>query len=163
MPDNVEVEGQQLVLNGLGLREATIAHVDVYVAGLYLPTQTSNAVRILQTDQTWQLVLHFVRGVDADKITEAWYDGFSGALTQREMIQVSEEITTLNGWMEDMEDGDEMVFTYMPDQGLRVTVKGNTKGQLGDADFASAFLSIWLGPHPPNDGLKRGLLGGECD
>jgi hypothetical protein len=29
-------------------------------------------------------------------------------------------------------------------------------------DFATAFLSIWLGPHPPNADLKSGLLGGAC-
>jgi hypothetical protein len=30
------------------------------------------------------------------------------------------------------------------------------------ADFARALFLIWLGKHPPNAGLKKGLLGGEC-
>ena len=36
MPDQITVAGQPLVLNGMGLRGATISRINVYVAGLYL-------------------------------------------------------------------------------------------------------------------------------
>ena len=43
MPEQVTVDGKTLVLNGLGLREATFLRVDVYVAGLYLEEKSQDA------------------------------------------------------------------------------------------------------------------------
>jgi chalcone isomerase-like protein len=44
-----------------------------------------------------------------------------------------------------------------------VDVNGTVKGLIKGDDFATAFLSIWLGDHPPNPNLKSGLLGGACE
>lgn len=38
-------------------------------------------------------------------------------------------------------------------------VKGQRKGTIEGADFASALFSIWLGSDPADEGLKNGLLG----
>jgi len=40
-----------------------------------------------------------------------------------------------------------------------VVVKGQTKGTIAGADFGKGVFSIFLGPNPPNKGLKNGLLG----
>jgi len=55
--------------------------------------------------------------------------------------------------------GDVMSFTTAPGKGLEVVVRGQTKGVIEDPAFASAFWSIFLGPKPPTDKLKDGLLG----
>ena len=52
--------------------------------------------------------------------------------------------------------------THKPDKGVAVDIGGVPKGLIEGDDFAKAFLSIWLGPNPPNAGLKAGLLGGPC-
>ena len=62
-------------------------------------------------------------------------------------------------WMADIKDGQTLTFTYVPDKGVQVHVKGAYKGTIQGADFAQVFISIWLGPHPPNKGLKKGMLG----
>ncbi len=162
LPDSVTVDGTDLVLNGLGLREATVANVDVYVAGLYLESQTSSASRIISSDGARRLILHFVRSVDKDDITDAWVEGFQENVGHNWLIHQA-KIRELNEWMRDMRDGQTMVFTYTPSGGLEVEVNGSSRGSIEGADFASAFFSIWLGENPPNRGLKRGLLGGECD
>jgi hypothetical protein len=61
--------------------------------------------------------------------------------------------------MDDMQKGDVMSFTATPGKGLEVVVRGDVKGVIEDESFAKAFWSIWLGPEPPNTGLKEGLLG----
>jgi hypothetical protein len=48
-----------------------------------------------------------------------------------------------------------------PDQ-TQVDVNGAVKGTIKGDDFAKAFFAVWLGPNPPNPGLKTGLLGGAC-
>jgi len=157
MPDTKTVEGKSLVLNGMGLREATVFDVDVYAAGLYLETKSKDGKAIASSDQTKQLILHFVRDVDRDDIVDAWNEGFkkNGGADQAKIAQ-------LNGWMSDMKDGQEMYFNFKKDgETMKVTVnvKGTAKGTISGNDFARVFLLIWLGDHPPNSGLREGLLG----
>lgn len=159
MPDRIQAEGKPLVLNGLGTREATFLKVDVYVAGLYLEKRSSDPRAIIDSEQVKRLVLHFVRDVDRDDITGAWQEGFEKNASKDARAKLRARIERLNGWMAAMRDGEELMFTYVPARGITVVVKGATKGTIPGSDFARVFLSIWLGPHPPNQGLKDGLLG----
>ena len=142
-----------LVLNGMGVREATVFNVNVYVAGLYTEARTRNAADILAGDKAKRLVLHFVRDVERSDISEAFQTGFGGDAA---------DLRRLNGWMSDMSEGDRMMFTYVPGTGLEVHVKGRRKGVIEGDAFQRAFFSIWLGSSPPNAGLKSGMLGGSC-
>ncbi len=160
LPDSAEVDGKKLVLNGLGLREATMLKVDVYVAGLYLEAKSADGAAIAASDGTKKLVLHFVRDVTAKQMTGAWTEGFEK--NAKDLQPLQERIDKLNAAMTDMAIGDEMVFTYRPETGVEVMVKGKVAATIAGKDFAQPFFSIWLGPTPPNEGLKVGLLGGVC-
>ena len=46
-PDQVQVDGTTLSLNGLGLRQATMLKVNVYIAALYVPKTSTDAGAIL--------------------------------------------------------------------------------------------------------------------
>lgn len=159
MPDKVTVEDKELILNGLGLREASMLKVDVYVAGLYLEEKSSDAQAILDSDQAKRIHLDFVyKKVAVKKMTKAWDDGLE-ANAPDAYASLSEPLDRLNGWMEEMVLGDTMTFTSVPGKGLEVTVKEKRKGVIEDEAFSRAFWSIFLGPEPPNEGLKTGLLG----
>ncbi len=162
MPGSVRVDGQRLTLNGMGVREATVFNVNVYVAGLYVEGGRSrNASDILDTSKRKRLLLHFVRDVDRDDITEAFENGFRQAAGSS-YSSMRASIRRLNGWVTGMSEGQRMMFTYIPGTGLQVVVNGRNKGTIEGDDFARAFFNIWLGSHPPNSGLKSGLLGGSC-
>jgi hypothetical protein len=160
MPDSITVSGKALVLNGMGTREATVLKIDVYVGGLYVEAKSQDGGAIAASPGAKRLVLKFVRDVDRDKITSAWREGFeknapggTAALTDR--------INRLNGWMTNVSKGQHLTFTYAKDKGVEVNVNGAVKGIIEGDDFARAFFLIWLGPNPPNSGLKKGLLGKE--
>ncbi len=157
MPDKLTVAGKTVVLNGLGVREATMFNVNVYVAGLYLEKKTSSAEEVVNSEQVKVLHLIFVRDVDRGDITEAWSTQFkkNGA----DMAKLKSQINQLNGWMSAMEEGDAMTFTYFPQRGVNVVVKRAQKGIIPGADFQQAFFAIWFGKSPPNAGLKSGMLG----
>ena len=159
MPNTKSVAGKSLVLNGMGTREATIMYIDVYVAGLYLESKSQNGKAIAASDQTKQLVLHFVRDVGRDDIVGAWNEGFGKNTNNVAAIQ--SKINQLNSWMSDVKEGQEMVFTFNKDGEMKLTVKvkGVTKGTITGSEFARVFLLIWLGDDPPNKGLREGLLG----
>ncbi|MGM0575182.1 MAG: chalcone isomerase family protein [Myxococcota bacterium] len=158
MPDQVTVAGKKLTLNGMGIREATIFNVDVYVAGLYIEEKTSSASKILGDTGPKKLVLHFVRDVDRDDITDAFEESFEEAAGSKHGA-LKGKLQKLNGWMSAIDEGQGMDFTFLPGDGVEVRVKGSKKGTIEGADFARAFLAIWLGSSPPNKGLKKGLLG----
>jgi hypothetical protein len=157
-PDEITVEGVNLFLNGLGTREATIFSVNVYVAALYLENLSSDGYAVCQSEETKRLILHFVRSVSGGDIANAWAEGFMKNCGDDASIYET-RIVTLNSWMSEMKDGDEMMFTYIPEIGLQVSVRGTLMGTIEGADFASVFFSIWLGDDPPNRGLREGLLG----
>jgi hypothetical protein len=157
LPDTLTINDQTLVLNGMALRKKVI--FKVYVAGLYLPAKEKNSETILAADQTRCTVMHFLRSVDAGKISEAWLDGLK-ANTPDHSPDLKKQFDTLVTLMEDLKDGDKLVFTYQPGKGTEVKVKGNIKGTLGDKAFADALFSCWIGKKPgPGEGFKKDLLG----
>ena len=158
-PESVTVEGTKLVLNGLGIREATVFNVNVYVAGLYVEQKAPSASAHLDATGPRRLVLHFVRDVDKADITGAFTEGFKNS---GKAGALGATIAKLIAMVPDAKDGAEWTFTYVPDKGMEVKIGGAVKGTLEGADFFRAFLGIWLGPKPPNTGLKKGLLGGSC-
>ena len=160
-PDQAQVNGSTLTLNGLGLRQATMLKVNVYVAALYVAKASPDPGSILGSNAPKQLVLHFVRNVDAADLKKAWDEGFTSN-AKDQIPALRDRIELLRGWMTDMKSGEQMAFTHVPGTGIQVDVAGTTRGTVKGDDFARAFLSIWLGAHPPNSGLKAGVLGGAC-
>jgi hypothetical protein len=159
--DKAQVGGTELTLNGLGMREATMLNIDVYVAGMYVENKSTNGPQLAASDQTKLLKLYFVRDVDKSDITSAYEEGFKKA-AGGEFSKHRDKLQKVNGWMSSVEKGDTHTYTYVPGEGLTVEVDGEKKGTIEGEEFAAAFYNIWLGPSPPNAGLKAGLLGGPC-
>jgi chalcone isomerase-like protein len=159
MPTMRQVGGRELVLNGMALRKKAI--FKVYVAGLYLVAKSSDAEAILAADAPRLLVMRFVRGVEARKICEAWNESLA-ANTPNASPKLKQHFATLCRWMEDVEDGEQFAFTYLPGQGTTVEVKGREKGTISGKEFADALFKSWIGPKPgPGEEFKRDLLGGR--
>jgi hypothetical protein len=159
LPDRTTVDGRPLVLNGTGVRKATFLKVKVYVAGLYLERPTTDARAILDGNQPKQMEMVFVHKVGRKDIVKAWEEGFSKNAAAN-LPALRSRITKLNSWMSDFHEGQKLTFTHVPGQGVRVAVDGAERGEIPGDDFARALFSVWLGPAPPNESLKKGLLGG---
>jgi len=160
MADAITVDGTRLVLNGMGLRTATIFHVHVYVAGLYLEHRTRDAREVIDSEQRKRLVFHFVRAVSRDELIDAFRESLRAA---RASDAVARQLGRLQRWLPpELRDGQKLSFTYRPGEGLSVEVEGESKGTIPGVAFARAFLTSWFGSHAPNPGLKTGLLGGRC-
>lgn len=158
MPDSIQVAGKKLVLNGLGVREATMFNVNVYVAGLYLERRSKSAGEILAADEIRVLHLRFVRDVGRKDVTSSFQEGFEK--NARDAVPaIRPQIAQFLGWLPSFKDGSSLTLTYVPGEGTRVAVNGTFKGTIAGADFGRALFSIWLGPKPPNKGLQKGLLG----
>lgn len=156
LPDNVQVGGTTLVLNGVGLR--TKYAFKVYVAGLYLPQKSSDSAAILKPDVPKRIVMHFVRNVSKNQLTDGFSESFSSN-TPDGAKKLKLEIDRLFATLEAVKDGQEIMFTYVPGTGTSVTQGSTDKLTITDPAFAEMMFSVWLGNNPPNAGLKKGILG----
>lgn len=155
--DTASVNGQNLVLNGAGLRKKFV--VKVYTGALYLPAKQSNPAAILAADTPRRMVMHFVYDVEKGKIAEAWSEGLE-ANVPNASAEVKKNFQSLSSWMADMKEGQEIVMTYVPGTGTTVQVAGATRGTLAGKATADAILSTWIGPKPgPGGDFKDAVLG----
>jgi hypothetical protein len=161
-PEQVSVGNDTLTLNGLGLRQATLLKVDVYVAALYVTKTSGDASAILKPNTPKLIILHFVRNVDRSDLVKAWDEGF-GNNAGDQLPLLAESIAAFKDMMVDMEAGQQMRLVHAPGSGIHVEMKGALKGTVEGDDFAQGLFSIWLGSRPPNAALKAGLLGGDCE
>jgi hypothetical protein len=159
-PDQIHVDGSTLMLNGLGLRQATAFKVNVYVAALYVSKTSSDPNTLLAENPPKELVLQFVRDVGADDLKKGWNEGFEKN-AKAELSALKDRIEMFNGWMVDMKTGQRLTLVHKTGAGVEVNVSGTSKGTIKGDDFAKALFAIWLGD-PPNPEIKAGLLGGVC-
>jgi chalcone isomerase-like protein len=156
LPDSQQVAGKNLVLNGLGLR--TKMMVKVYIAGLYLEQKSSDPNAIMKSDSPKKIVMHFVHGASKNQMADAFNEGFSDNAPDA-VKTMKADIDKLNGALDAINSGDEMVFTYVPGMGTTLSINGKDKVTIAGQPFEQALLSVWLGPKPPTADLKKGMLG----
>ncbi len=154
-PETHELNGQKLVLNGLGLRKKFF--FKVYVGGLYLAQKSSDANAILNSPTPKYLKLHFLRDVGADKMVEAWTEGYSANCLAR-CKETAPQLKELNSWMEDLKEGQTLEFLFEGEK-FSVVVNGTPKGSISEEGFSKNILSIFLGKEPADSDLKKGILG----
>jgi hypothetical protein len=156
LPDQATVEGKTLVLNGLGIRTATMLKVKVYVIGLYLESKSSDPQAIIASSGNKRIAMHFVHDVSAEKLRGGWTEGFQD--NTRDVAAIKDEIAKFNAGMRDVKSGDSIVLDFPGDR-VDVLINDTRIDSIAGKAFQQAVLAIWLGPKPPNDALKEGILG----
>lgn len=156
LADSVEVDGQNLVLNGLGLRKKI--GFKVYVGGLYLPAKSSDAAAILAADEPRRTDMVFMRNVSAKQLCGAWNDCLEGNAPGAS-ADLESAFGELCGMMDDVGKGDGMVASYVPGKGTEVSVGGSVRGSVAGKDFADTLFACWIGDKPATEDLKKGMLG----
>jgi hypothetical protein len=161
VPDQIAAGGTRLILNGMGLRRATIFAIHIYVGALYLEKPLRSAAAVLSTSVAKRLELHFVRDVDAREMANAIEEGIrknAGDKAQSARGQVA----AVTRRLPPLRKGTDLTFTYTPNEGLDIFVDRRLLGRYRDAQFAQLFFSIWFGREPPDPELKAGMLGAKC-
>ncbi len=151
-------DGTVLPLHGAGLREKFF--IDVYVGALYLPETGHSADHIRATDQAGRVEMHFVYDeVSREKLAEAWRSGFADNNPEAVRATIGDRIVTFIDLFPAAENGDVFAMEYVPGDGTVVRINGETAGSIPGGEFFRALLGVWLGPEPPDDDLRRGMLG----
>jgi hypothetical protein len=157
----VQLGGQTLNLNGVGLRKRAV--FKVYVGGLYVAQKSSSPAAVIGDKGPRRVSLHMLRDVDADSFISSFNDGLKANLSEAELGAMKPRIDALTAILKSMGEakkGDVINFDFTPDEGTRITANGQPRGNpIPGADFFSAVLRIWLGDKPVDEALKKGMLG----
>ena len=156
MPDTLNAAGKRLLLNGLGLRKK--AMFKVYVGGLYLEAPSHEPAAILSSDQAKAVRMHFLRGLSKDQLTGAFKEGFEANAKEKAAGQ-KVSIDKFLAMLSDVKEGEELTFTYVPGTGTTVSKGDSQSGSIEGKDFADVLFAVWLGPAPPTEDIKKGMLG----
>ena len=153
LPDTETVNGTRLVLNGMGLRQATVLRVKAYVGGLYLEKPSSDPDTVINSRQCKRVTMVFLRDIDGSRLASGWADEL------RKVGGTEASISRFTSLIGDVKKGDTMSFTWCPDKGVEVAARGAVRGTVPGDDFARTLFTIWFGPEPGDENLKRGMLG----
>lgn len=154
---NQSVDGKDLLLNGVGLRTATLFNVKVYSAGLYLAQKATTVETVLAAKGPKQIDLEFLRDVDADKIRDAFDTSFPQNC-EKACESGKGALADLKKLVVDVKKGDHLVYTFR-ESSVEMAHNGKKLGLVTAAGFPSDLLATWIGKKPPTEDLKRGLLG----
>jgi chalcone isomerase-like protein len=158
VPDTVTAGGKTLQLNGAGVRKFII--LGVYVGALYLEEPSHDPSAILGKDAVRSVELHMLMDLGKDRIFGAIREGFEKN-SKDKLPALKDRLDELLAQMpEKVTKGQVLRLTYVPGKGTTVTGEGK-ETMIEGKDFADALFSVWLGAHPVDDGLKKGMLGLE--
>jgi hypothetical protein len=156
LPDTLMIGSTALKLNGAGLRKK--AMFKVYVGGLYLETPSKDAAAILASNKSKAVRMHFLRDLSKEQLTDAFKEGFEANAKEKATAQQG-NVDKFLGWVTDVKEGEELTFSYAPGTGTTVLKGDQPIGVIAGKDFADALYAVWLGPVPPTEDLKNGMLG----
>ena len=155
LPDTVRAGEKRLKLNGLGLRKKSV--FKVYVSGLYLESPSKDADAILASDQAKAIRMHFLRDLTKAQLVEVFQEGFDA--NAKDKAAQKGAFDKMLALVPDVKEGSTLTFAYLPGKGTKLQVGSKDMAVFEGKGFAAAVFSIWLGPKPPSDDLKKGMLG----
>ena len=70
--NEIKIENEKLILNGLAIRKVTIFNIKILVAGLYLTTKSNVPDLILNSISTKEIRIRFMKSISKEKISKMW-------------------------------------------------------------------------------------------
>ncbi len=159
LADKASVGGQELVLNGAGIR--TRAIFKVYVGSLYVPAKAGDLAGVLANGPR-RLQMNLLRDLSADQLIDALNEGLKDNNSEAELAAVKAQqaqLATIMKAFGEAKEGNVVTLDFVGEATV-VGFNGAPKGTIPGAAFNNALTRIWLGDKPVQADLKKAMLGG---
>ena len=156
--ERVRVEEHELDLRGLALLRYRIVF-RAYVAAFYLPPQTPSDAAL--SDVPKRLEIEYFWALEGADIARLGEEIVARNVSHADFEKLQERLSRIGAVYRDIQVGDRYALNYAPGVGTELALNGEPLVTIPGADFAKAYFSIWLGPRPLDEALKRSLLGGS--
>lgn len=159
LPDTYATAGQNLVLNGIGIRTLTIFRVKVYVAGLYVTQKSRDARTILASPGPKVILMQFLHSASKADVEKQYREGEArncghGECAQSDQADFERLIAVTPG----AAVGDTLTYLFTQ-RGVRVLFNNQQVGDFTNPDLALRILAGFIGDKPPSEDLRAHLLG----
>ncbi len=158
LPDQFDVEGTSLMLNGAGVRSKFF--MDLYVGALYLVTSSTDGDAVTAADEPMNIRLAIISSlITSEKMVEATNEGFENS-TGGNTGPIKPHIDAfMNVFKEEIKEGDLFDISYKSGT-IRIAKNGDEKAAIdGGLAFKKAVFGIWLSENPAQESLKEEMLG----
>lgn len=159
LDDKLSVGGQELVLNGAGIRSRLV--FKVYVGALYLPAKAGSLDAVLgKVPRRVQLTL--LRDLSADDLVGALVEGLENNNTATDLAAIkpqTDQMVALMKAIGQAKTGGVVTIDFV-DAETRLSYAGKALGAIPGAPFNAALMRVWLGDKPAQADLKKAMLGG---
>ena len=156
-----EVGGQQLRLNGVGLRASAV--LKGFAAGLYLAQSSSSTEQVLRAPGPKRLRMRMLIDVPVQVFTHAVRKGIRRNVPEAQQAALNDRVGTFDDTLRAVGkvfDGDVIDLDYLPGAGLVILINGKPRGApIPGEDLYAALMLVFLGERPVDAKLKAGLLG----
>ena len=148
LPEAIQLQGQELVLEHMALKE--MLFFDLYVWGLYLEGTPRSAREAIESNGPKQLQLHFRRDIGRDQLADAFRDFLrhSPVMRSPELRRSAEQLVRS---LRSVRKGGSLLITYLPGEGLLVSGDASRGALIPGKDFADALFGAWLRENPIYD------------
>ncbi len=162
LEERIRVDGEELLLNGAGLR--TRMFFKVYVAGLYFGRRVSTPQAALHAKGAKRVIFVMLREASAEQFVESIDESLQENSTPQELARMKRHTDALYAMIRAIgqaNKGMRIVIDFTPSNGgTTLVVDGVAQGKpmLGGEEYYRFLLRIWLGDIPAQEELKRALL-----
>ena len=159
LDDKMSVGGQELVLNGAGIR--TKVMFKVYVGSLYLPQKTADLQGVLAKGPR-RIQLNLLRALSADQLVDALVDGLNESNTPEQLAAIktqTDQMVSIMKLFKEVKEKDVVTLDFVEGT-TRVGLNGEAKGTIVGTAFNEALTRVWVGDKPVQTDLKKAMLGG---
>jgi|694.fasta_scaffold39637_1 hypothetical protein len=102
---------------------------------------------LLTDGKAKQFTIHWLRDVHLSKIRDSFYEAFQKLLSHDQRHHLHGDLDRfLLCFEEDARKGDIYIIRWLPGGRIQLFIKGITKGEIVNTEFAKALWEIWMGP-----------------
>nr|WP_294524902.1 chalcone isomerase family protein [uncultured Rhodopila sp.] len=159
VPDTLRIDGQTLVLNGLGVRTLTFLKIRIYVGALYLPKKTSDARAILASPGPKVIALHHIHSGSKSQVQDRYREGekvnCGGGGCDAALQGDFERLVASAA---PVQEGDVTLYIVTANS-FRVVFNGREVIAFNGNRLGNMIIEGFIGARPPSEVLRAGLLG----
>ncbi len=156
VPETASIGSRPLQLNGCGIRQKFF--IDVYLGALYTAQRVSSleACRKAPGDKLIRMTFLYKK-VEKGKIVAAFAEGFAQNAPEFSRSPAEQEFLAL--FTADFLRGDTVELELHEAGSVSVRHNGRMLGGVASRSLGGGILAIFLGEHPADEDLKKGMLG----
>ena len=155
-------QGESLALRGAGIRSRS-GLVDLYVGSLYTARSCATATDIIEGGQAaalrFDMISQLITSSRLASSTKKGLDKVTRGRSARLQPRLGRLLATLR--KQSVGPGCTLTLVGEPGKGVIFLKNGEQVAEVKGDDFRHALFSIWLGPRPIDNKLKKALLPGH--